>query len=231
MGEVTAWYYWVSLLVSIASSLFVVFTWLIGGARRFGKLEEKIEGLEGGLEKRIENVEKSLEKRIEGVEESIGRLEGRVDNLFLVMTMPLRTLQHHPELHAQVGKDVGVAKSESPLVLTDSGRRKLALCRGERIIHEYWTQIEKKLKETLGTNRKRHHYHIQHAAFTLASSIDKIISDEDFGLLQLAAYKEGFPMKEYEYILGIPIRNKYLALQGMDVNVPDELLGGGQEKG
>jgi len=113
-----------------------------------------------------------------------------------------------------------VAQSLSPIGLTPIGIEKSKIINAEEMVARNWEKIYENLEQNI---KSKNAYDIQQYCMdTAAVHPDKFLSDSDIDSLKMLAYREGNPLMYYSPVFGIPIRDKYLSIKGIDISDVDK---------
>ena len=147
-----------------------------------------------------------MENNIDEIRRDISNLKGTIDNMRVNLSVLLN--QKPP-----------IAKSKSPISLTDEGVRISKELGADEIIEKNWYKISDDLQKNI-TNKNA--YDIQKYCFdTVDLNIGKFISDDDILQIKEYAFKDGSPLLYYSPIFAIKIRDRYFDETGININEVD----------
>ena len=160
----------------------------------------KVPTWKAGIEHRLTNVEKSVDK----LENSVDKLSGKVNEIYGIIIN-------------KFGRDVDQA--DSPVILSDYGKDLYNRIDAEKIVDRY---AERLLQETKGMNA----YQIQEHCFLFSK--DNLLEDlekndkESFETVSDVAYMEGIDLEKIMRVVGIPLRDRVLSMQGKSYTKVDD---------
>jgi hypothetical protein len=163
-------------------------------------------------QEKIENSVDAVYKRIDG---RVDKIEGHIDNI----RNDIAYLKARTEIF-QADQRQAVAQRKSPVSLTELGQKIYADLNAEEMIAKSW----QKICEAIETNMpNKNAYDIQQYIFDTATiSLETFLEKEDVDKVKLFAFKEGRPLAFYSLVFGIPIRDSYLKLKGIDIAEVDK---------
>ena len=125
-------------------------------------------------------------------------------------------------LYFAFGKNLPFAKKKSPLSLTDDGIEMVTANHFDKIIDEKWSRI----CEALNNLNTKNPYDLQEFCISTVFAdttlnTPKFLSEKDIDRIKILSYKSGIPIFFYTQALGILIRDRYFAENGIDVDEID----------
>jgi hypothetical protein len=145
----------------------------------------------------------------------VDKIEGHID----IIRNDIAYLKARVEIF-QADQRQAVAQRKSPVSLTELGQKIYADLNAEEMIAKNWQKICKAI-ETNMPNKNA--YDIQQYIFDTATiGLETFLEKEDVDKVKLFAFKEGRPLAFYALVFGIPIRDSYLKLKGIDIAEVDK---------
>ena len=192
-------------VVAVAGIWFLwkVPTWKAGIEHRLSNVEKSVDKLESSVDKLESSVDK-LEISVDKLESSVGKLSGKVNEIYGVIIN-------------KFGRDV--AQADSPVILSDYGKDLYNRIDAEKIVDRY---AERLLQETKGMNA----YQIQEHCFLFSKN--NLLEDlekndkESFETVSDVAYMEGIDLEKIMRVVGIPLRDRVLSMQGKSYTKVDD---------
>lgn len=161
------------------------------------------------LEKENTKTCEKLEKHAEKVDKNMDEI--RRDISFLKAMVDVYNRPTPPE---------ALAKSHSPVSLTEKGKEVSENLGAEEMIAKNWEKIFNILEKDVCDKNA---YDIQEYCIeTSIVELDKFIDAASIEKVKLYAYKAGQPIAYYAPIFGISIRDRYLAEKGISVEEVDK---------
>jgi len=191
----------------------IVSTGILGGmfylGSRFGTFETKLSNL-------IYRLQNLPCMQNDGHCALVHELDGKIDNVNIKLSFiegELGMLKENFNLYIK-GKPQ-IMLSYSPTALTTDGLEIAKQLNAKDIIEKNWERIYENLEKNISDKNP---YDIQeYCLYVAATKIDAFLSDEDINFLKQFAYNEGNTIFYYHPIFALIIRDKYLALKGIDV--------------
>lgn len=113
-----------------------------------------------------------------------------------------------------------VAKSNSPISLTDIGKEVAIQLGADEVIAKNWDKIVIDIEQNVGNKNA---YDIQQYCMeTSMVELEKFLDPDTIDAIKNIAFKEGRPMAYYAPIFGIKIRDKYLTAKGIPIEDIDK---------
>ena len=199
-------------VVAVAGIWFLwkVPTWKAGIEHRLSNVEKSVDKLESSVDKLESSVDK-LETSVDKLESSVGKLENSVGKLSEKVN----------EIYGVIINKFGrtIDQADSPVILSDYGKDLYNRIDAEKIVDRY---AERLLQETKGMNA----YQIQEHCFLFSK--DNLLEDlekndkESFETVSDVAYMEGIDLEKIMRVVGIPLRDRVLSMQGKSYTKVDD---------
>lgn len=197
--------FWAIIGVGVAVVAIVItyFQWAIGRAEKKGMFNQRINDAHERM-KAYDSHSLECEKRFMQLEER------KTDNsAFEEIRLDLAIIKR------SVGPKMQLFQSQSPMMLTELGRKVAAESGANKGVDANWPYILSQLEKYVTSQNP---YDIQQVCFTLAiADLETILLPEDLDSLKVHAFKEGDPLAYYGQVVGIIIRDKYFESKGIDI--------------
>lgn len=194
------------------------------------KIEEDIHEIRidladcGNIKKQTEKVEediheirkdlsdcKSLDKKVEKIEEDIHEI--RIDLAYIKGNIDIFKAGRAKNAQSDL------MQSNSPISLTDEGKRVAEELRAEEIIDKNWERIRTTMERVRGKNA----YDIQQFCIERASTAPEWFFDtETIDRVKMYAFRKGMPVQLYLRLLGLLIRDRYFKENGIPLYEVDD---------
>lgn len=150
----------------------------------------------GAAEEKLNSVN-TLNANIQSIQESISEIKGRLNLL-------------QPQ-----NKD-RFTQSQSPINLTEEGKRLVEELKIEDSIASKWEEIKAAIMKD---NKNKNPYDVQEFLFSMAlTAPEKLVDQDGLSRIKKRAYDEGVPLASLSRVVAIVARNKYLK----EENIPEE---------
>ena len=161
---------------------------------KFGAWSNKIKNTDGTIKELKEDI-KQTNTTVNEIKGSIQYIKENVDNI------------NNRLINYENNK---FAKSQSPISLTEDGKKIADELNADAIVDSYWENIEKYLIDK-NINPKSNPYDIQQECFNYVSAnFYKNLSESEMKKIKSIAYNNGDNIDNYDIIFGVVIRDKYL---------------------
>lgn len=169
---------------------------------KFGAWSNKIKNTDGTIKELKEDI-KQTNTTINEIRGSIQYIKENVDSI------------NNRLINYENNK---FAKSQSPISLTEDGKKIAKELDVEAIIDSHWENIEKYLIER-NISPESNPYDIQQECFNYVSTnFYKNISESEMKKIKSIAYNNGDNIDNYDIIFGVVIRDKYLKINKLYSN-------------
>ena len=177
---------------SFVFGLLVLVCWLVHYVTKF---TTKISVEHGQINKRMDKTESSIDE----IRRDISFIKGSFE--------------------AAIGIKDAIAKKKSPLSLTELGVEIAEKYSLETMIASNWGKIN----DILNALKTKNPYDIQEYCIETAFiEANKFFSDKDIDKLKIISYKTGVPLFSISRLMGILIRDRYFAENGINVDDVDK---------
>jgi hypothetical protein len=157
-----------------------------------------------------EKVESSVSSVYERIDKRVDKMEGHIDEI----RKDISFLKAMVELF-QFNSKQGVAKSKSPVSLTETGHQIAEQLHAEAMIARNWDKIYTNLEARISDKNA---YDIQQYCIETATvNLESFFEKNDIDMVKTVAYKDGRPLAFYAPVFGVLIRDRYLQQKGIDV--------------
>lgn len=161
---------------------------------KFGAWSNRIKNTDGTIKELKEDI-KQTNTTVNEIKGSIQYIKENVDNI------------NNRLINYENNK---FAKSQSPISLTEDGKKIADELNADAIVDSYWENIEKYLIDK-NINQKSNPYDIQQECFNYVSTnFYKNLSENEMKKIKSIAYNNGDNIDNYDIIFGVVIRDKYL---------------------
>ena len=151
------------------------------------------------LVKNHEKLETKIDKNIDIIRQDLSYLKGKIE--IIQKQKPF------------------IAKSKSPMTLTDIGEQFAKELKADQMIERNWSKIYANIKNDV---KNKNAYDIQQYCMdTAAGAIEKFLSEDDIISLKNFAFKNGDPILYYSPIFALIIRDKYFQTENINISDVD----------
>lgn len=182
----------------------------------------------------INNDHSEFKQTTTGIVSALDKIKEEVIAIKAEQSSIHRTLERQEGSLADFGKEMAYVKgsldivksgsptlmqSHSPISLTEDGWKVVEELKGNDIVDRNWGKI----KEVLEPMKEHTAYAIQEFCIETASvESEKFFSEADIRCVETFAFQKGYPVALYFRVLGLLIRDRYFAENGVPLSRIDE---------